>query len=200
MSEAEQLPLPATPNTQPGEEAKATTPQVGVKDDVKTIMKEFSFQLTDTDLAKKATQLGELQAELDSATAKLDAAKGDYKSTEAQIKVAHRNIIDAVRTRREMRSVWCEEVHDFEHGRVYWRPKNGNPSDPVLGERPMTNDERQIKMKLDEKKAEDAKKSADAKKPGAEYEKAAKEQPQETEIKTDAQWNALKDGEQPPSA
>lgn len=182
MSEAEQLSLTGTPTTKaPDEQPKTDAP----KDDVRTIMKEFSFQLNNDDLAKKATQLGELSAELDAATARLDSAKGAFKSAEAQIKAAQRDIIDAVRTRKEMRTVWCEEVKDFEHGRVYWRPKNG---EGILGERPMTNDERQIQMNLDEKKEAEAK-------PGAEYEQAAKA---ETEIKTATEWDALKDA--PPGA
>lgn len=75
-------------------------------------------------------------------------------------------------------------MRDFEHGRVYWRPKNG---EGILGERPMTNDERQIQMKLDEKKAAEAK-------PGAEYEKAAAKDA-ETELKTAAQVEAAAKGE-----
>lgn len=112
---------------------------------IKSVEKEFSFELTQAEMAAKAIRMGELYAALDAAENTLDAAKTVFKQAEAVIRSETAIVVDAIRTKREMRTVECDEVHDFEANRVYWADKT---TYKILGERPMTPQERQMALNL----------------------------------------------------
>lgn len=152
------------------------------KPTTKKVSKVFSFKLSQKDLANKAVLLGELHSQLEAAERDLAAAKEEYKSTAAGIAVERSAAVDAIRTGKEYRDTECEEVHDFETNRVYWRRPSEVASDmwEMLEERAMTPQERQLALNLSDK-------------PGAEYEKAAQQEPETTDIVTDAQVQALKE-------
>lgn len=167
------------------EETKKQDDTTKTANESKRVTREFPFVLSEKDLADKAKRLGELAGQLDEAQRKLDAAKGHFKGVESEIAVERGIHIEAIRAGKEYRTVECDEVKDYVHGRVYWVPVDAKEGTPVLGERPLTNDERQLRMRLDEKAAKEAK-------PGAEYEDAAKNEEETTDLVTDAQVQALK--------
>lgn len=113
----------------------------------KRVLREFPFKLSE--FANKARRLGELRTALNAAESTLDQAKAVFKANEAEIEAEAREILSAVNAGSELRTVECEEVTDFEHGRIYWRDMILGG---VLGDRPLTPEERQLQMKLDEKR------------------------------------------------
>lgn len=117
-----------------------TAPQKKTEE-IRIVFKEFSFALTTDDFANKGKEVGQLHQELAKATGEFEKHKQAFKAAEAQIKEGIAQRITAITTKHEMRTVECEQVHDFAHGRVFWRMGG-----TILGERPMEPQERQLAL------------------------------------------------------
>jgi len=105
---------------------------------IRIVSKEFSFQLNQEDFATKAKEIGALHDELALAESIFESAKSKYKAVESRINAELSERVRAVQNKREMRTVECEQVADFQRAIVYWRY-----NDNVLGQRAMEMSERQ---------------------------------------------------------
>lgn len=132
------------------------TQQTKKTEEIRIVLKEFSFALTTDDFATKGKEVGQLHQELAKATSVFESHKQAFKAAEARIKEGIAQRIEAITTKHEMRTVECEQIHDFAHGRVFWRMGS-----TVLGERPMEPQERQLAL-VPAKKEEKAETTAPA--------------------------------------
>ncbi len=105
---------------------------------IRIVQKEFSFQLNTEDFAAKAKEIGMLRDELSKAEFEFESAKAKFKAIEARCEAQISSEVRAIQNKREMRTVECEQVHDFVRAIVYWRY-----NDTVLGDRAMEMAERQ---------------------------------------------------------
>lgn len=107
-------------------------------ENIRIVKKEFSFALTTEDFATKAKEIAALTDELAEASATFESAKARYKAKESECEAQIATRVRAIRDKREMREVECEQVHDYARNMVYWRL-----NDTVLGDRAMEASERQ---------------------------------------------------------
>lgn len=115
-------------------------------EEIRLVKKEFTFKLTNDEIAMKATRIADLSTMRLDAERTLDQAKGAFKAEDSRLESAIAHELNCIRTKSEMRDVEVEQVHDFVRKVVYWRF-----GQDILGERAMEQRERQANLPLVEK-------------------------------------------------
>lgn len=105
--------------------------------------KWFSFQLTTEETAKKGLRAAELAVEIVTKEEEANSVKDKFKGEVATLRREQAGLHRTIRAGSEQREVDCEEVKDWDRLLVEWKYKGD-----VMESRPMTAEERQVKLKL----------------------------------------------------
>lgn len=118
-----------------------------MKNVVTKVEKELTFDLTVEERAKMADEAGAAEEEARALEAELSQYTSDKKAKIAGLYEKSSELLKLIRRRKEERVVDCDEVRDYEKAEVRWMWKGKE-----MEARPMTEQEKQVKLDLDEKK------------------------------------------------
>lgn len=128
------------------------------------VEREVELDLTDQDRVDYANRIGALTTETDKLEVELESTKTLFRETKERIEqeleereLEVRAARIAFRTRRHRKTVFVEEVRNFDRNAMEWWFEG-----KLVDEKPMTAGERQAEMVLDPVKADDSDEASDA--------------------------------------
>lgn len=106
----------------------------------KDVVQKVACQLTDDELLRYGRALAQTEDDIATEQARQEGIKGELKATLAEIAGRRSMLAGLVSSGEEYRDVECEDAFDHDAGRV---TRSRKDTGEVIGERPMTSEERQ---------------------------------------------------------